>query len=184
MAEATGTHIGSSVSSLPALRAESFRDVLSCLASGVVAVTALDDGGQPLGLTVSSFVSVSLEPPLVLFCVAVTSRTWPRMRAADGICVNILTEDQQDVSVRLSSGGAEKFQSVAWTPSAGGMPVLPGASTWLECTVVDEYRAGDHDIVVSRVARVAPTTDGGPLIRHRGHYVRLAGTDGHKEVCQ
>ncbi|MEU7058305.1 flavin reductase family protein [Streptomyces sp. NPDC046197] len=155
---------------------------MSCLASGVVAVTALDDGGRPLGLTVSSFVSVSLEPPLVLFCIAVTSRTWPRMRAADGICVNILSEDQDGVSVRLSSGGAQKFDDVPWTPSAGGMPVLHGALTWLECTVMDEHRAGDHDIVVSRVHRVAPATEGGPLVRHRGRYARLAGRDAHKDV--
>ncbi|MFC9643854.1 flavin reductase family protein [Streptomyces mirabilis] len=177
-------HTGSAVSSSPTLRTEPFRDVLSCLASGVVAVTALDGGGRPLGLTVSSFVSVSLDPPLVLFCVAVTSRTWPQMRTADGICINILSEDQQGVSVRLSSGGTERFHDVAWTPSAGGMPVLPGALTWLECTVTDEHRAGDHDVVVSRVDRVAPAAEGGPLIRHRGRYVRLAGADRHKEVCQ
>ncbi|MDF3145712.1 MULTISPECIES: flavin reductase family protein [unclassified Streptomyces] len=108
-----------------------------------------------------------------------------RMRAADGICINILSEDQHGVSVRLSNGGTEKSDDVAWMPSADGMPVLHGALTWLECTVTDEYRAGDHGIVVSRVDRVAPATEeSGPLIRHLRRYVRLAGPDTHKEVCQ
>ncbi|MEW2498773.1 flavin reductase family protein [Streptomyces nodosus] len=116
-------------------------------------------------------------------CVAATSRTWPRMRTGEGICINILGEDQQDVSARLSSSGAEKFDDVAWTLSADGNPVLHGVLTWLECTVADEYRAGDHYIVVSRVDRAATAADGAPLVRNRGRYVRLAGPGTHKEVC-
>ncbi|CQR59593.1 flavin reductase family protein [Streptomyces leeuwenhoekii] len=184
MAEAHGTQIGALGSASLVPHAEPFRDVLSCLASGVVAVTARDTDGRPIGLTVSSFVSVSLEPPLVLFCVAVTSRTWPRMRTTDGICINILSEDQQGVSVRLATSGTEKFDDVAWTPSASGMPVLHGALTWLECTVTDEHPAGDHHIVVSRVDQVAPASAGGPLIRHRGRYVRLASPGAPKDACQ
>jgi 3-hydroxy-9,10-secoandrosta-1,3,5(10)-triene-9,17-dione monooxygenase reductase component len=183
VAETTGSQ-GSSWASVPlALSAQPFRDILSRLATGVVAVTALDNVGRPLGITVSSFTSVSLEPPLVLFCIAATSRTWPRMRLSEGICINILGEHQQDVSVQLSSSGTEKFDEVTWTPSTNGNPVLHGVLAWLECTVTNEYRAGDHHIVVSRVDRAASAADGGPLIRNRGRYVRLAGPSTHKEVC-
>ncbi|MGW1917670.1 flavin reductase family protein [Streptomyces sp. NPDC002076] len=136
-----------------------------------------------IGIRVSSFTSVSLDPPLVLFCIAATNRTWPRMRTGEGICINILSEDQQDVSARLSSSGTEKFDDVAWTLSADGNSVLHGVLTWLECTVTDKYRAGEHYIVVSRVDRAASAADGAPLVRNRGRYVRLADPGTHKEVC-
>ncbi|WP_405443873.1 flavin reductase family protein [Streptomyces avidinii] len=155
----------------PSCRA-GFREVMRSLAGTVGVVAALDDRGRPVGMTVSSLTSVSLEPPLALFCPALTSRTWPLLRAADGLCVSILNERQQDLS-RKFAGAENRFAGVSWTPSPGGMPVLGGSVAWLECSVADAHRAGDHHIVVVRLHHTG-SSGGGPLLRHRGRYARLA----------
>ncbi|MEY9890095.1 3-hydroxy-9,10-secoandrosta-1,3,5(10)-triene-9,17-dione monooxygenase reductase component [Catenulispora sp. MAP5-51] len=153
--------------------AESFLAVLSRLASGVVAVTGLADGG-PVGLTVSSFVSVSLDPPLVSFCVARTSRTWPLLRTGGRVCVNILSQEQAVDAARFALRDADRFGGVRWRPSPAGLPVLDGGLAWLECTVQVEHGAGDHDIVVCRVDRLDEgAAESGPLVRFRGAYGRL-----------
>ncbi|MFQ6147124.1 flavin reductase family protein [Streptomyces seoulensis] len=152
---------------------EMFRRVLSHFASGVVAVTGLSPDGDPAGLTVSSFTSVSLNPRMVSFCVGRTSRTWPLLRASSGICVNILSERQRDVSDSLARSGGSKFGELGWTPSPGGLPVLDGVLAWLEGDVDAEHRAGDHDIVVARVRHLGIVGGPGPLIRYLGAYHRL-----------
>ncbi|MFF3265066.1 flavin reductase family protein [Streptomyces sp. NPDC002932] len=143
------------------------------LADTVAVITALGDGGQPLGMTVSSLTSVSLEPPLVLFCPAVTSRTWPLLRAAGSLCINVLSEHQQGLSVQFAKA-AKRFEDVAWMPSPGGVPMLRGSLAWLECSVINRHRAGDHEIVVARLHHIASAGCGGPLLRHQGRYARLA----------
>src|SRR2546423_3219842 len=152
---------------------EEFRAVLSRLASGVVAVTGLDSEGRPAGLTVSSFVSVSLDPPLVSFCVARTSRTWPLLRAGGRVCVNILSEGQAADAARFAVRDADRFGGVRWRPSPAGLPVLDGGLAWLGCTVREEHGAGDHDIVICHVDRLRGTGEAGPLVRFRGGYGRL-----------
>ncbi|NDU75881.1 flavin reductase [Actinomadura sp. DSM 109109] len=149
-----------------------FRSVLGRFATGVVAVTALDpDSGLPRGLAVNSFTSVSLDPPLVAFCVAHTSTTWPAMRAAGRLCVNILAEPQRDVSEALAFGnGPDKFAGIPWTPGPGGAPLIDGALAWIECSVEQEHLAGDHRIVVARVHDLAELDDAGPLVFYRGGY--------------
>jgi 3-hydroxy-9,10-secoandrosta-1,3,5(10)-triene-9,17-dione monooxygenase reductase component len=150
-----------------------FRSVLGLFASGVTAVTALGPDGGPFGLTVSSFVSVSLDPPLISFCAGHASTTWPLLRTRGSLCVNILGERQQPIAAQLASGRSDKFHAIEWSPSPGGLPVLSGALAWLECTVHAEHPAGDHDIVVCRVLRLAQASEDGPLVRFRGSYARL-----------
>ncbi|MGW0604771.1 flavin reductase family protein [Streptomyces sp. NPDC002640] len=149
-----------------------FRDVLGRFATGVVAVTAYAPGGtRPTGLAANSFASVSLDPPLVSFCVARTSSSWPLLRTSDRLCVAILGEDQRDVSERLSARGGDKFRSIAWKPATpGGLPVPVGALGWLECSVEAEHPAGDHDIVVAHVHHLAAIHDGPPLVFFRSQY--------------
>ncbi|MFI0897254.1 flavin reductase family protein [Streptomyces sp. NPDC020983] len=153
---------------------EHFREVLGHFASGVIAVTGTAPDGGPAGLTVSSFTSVSLEPPLLSFCVAHTSRSWPRLRASKGVCVNILSDGQQDVATRLARSDERKFEGLRLSSSPGGLPVLDGALAWLEGAVVAEHPAGDHDIVVVQVHRLAAAGRLGPLLRFRGAFERLA----------
>ncbi|MEU0571778.1 flavin reductase family protein [Nonomuraea sp. NPDC005983] len=148
-----------------------FRQVLGRFATGVVAITALDPvNGEPCGLAANSFTSVSLDPPLVGFCVAHTSTSWPRVRGAKVVTVNVLAEHQQPVCAQLAAKGGDKFAGLTWTGSPGGNPVLDGALAWLDCAVEAEHPAGDHVIVVARVLQLDTHAEGGPLVFFRGGY--------------
>ncbi|PZG16528.1 flavin reductase family protein [Nonomuraea aridisoli] len=148
-----------------------FREVLGTFATGVVAITAVDPrDGRPCGLAVNSFTSVSLDPPLVAFCVAHTSTSWPRVRGAGVVTVNVLADGQRDVCAQLASRGGDKFAGLSWTGSPGGNPVLGDALAWLDCAIEAEHAAGDHTIVVARVLRLAALADGEPLVFFRGAY--------------
>ncbi|MFB9838982.1 flavin reductase family protein [Actinoallomurus acaciae] len=153
-----------------------FRSILGRFATGVVAITAIDPAtGAPTGLAANSFTSVSLEPALVSFCVAHTSTTWPRLRAAERLCVNILSAPQREVCLQFAAKGAEKFAGLEWSESPGGGPVIDGALAWLDCSVEAEYPAGDHMIVVARVHHLDRHHDGEPLIFYKGSYGRFQG---------
>ena len=104
-------------------RARSFRDVLGLFATGVTVVTSLSDG-EPVGMTCQSFSSVSLDPPLVMFCPAKTSRAWPSMRRSGFFCVNFLAADQRHISNGMATKGTEKFDGVGWRPASTGAPLI------------------------------------------------------------
>jgi 3-hydroxy-9,10-secoandrosta-1,3,5(10)-triene-9,17-dione monooxygenase reductase component len=159
-----------------AIDGKRFRSVLGHFATGVVVITAIDPAtGRPIGLAANSFTSVSLDPPLVSFCVAHTSTTWPRVRAAERYCVNILSAPQREVCLRFAAKGGDRFAGLDWTESPGGGPLIDGALAWLECSVEAEYAAGDHVIVVARVHHLDRRHDGDPLIFYRGSYGRFDG---------
>ncbi len=161
---------GGSVGGIDAAR---FRSVLGHFATGVTVVTTANAVGTPAGLSVNSFTSVSLDPPLVAFCVARASTTWPRIRALGSFCVNILSQDQEDLSRVFATRGADKFRGVGWRPAESGAPVLAGALGWLDCTVEAEHEAGDHVIVVGRVRDTGVEHEEGPLVFYRGGYGRF-----------
>jgi len=164
---------GTEPGSIDALR---FRSVLGTFATGVVAITAIDPAtGQPTGLAANSFTSVSLTPPLVAFCVAHTSTTWPKVRAAGRLCINVLAENQREICLRLATKGVDKFNGLAWTKSPAGHPVLDGAVAWLDCSPETEYGAGDHLIVICRVHNLDKHHSAGPLLFYRGGYGRFRG---------
>lgn len=149
-----------------------FRDVLGTFATGVVVVTA--DDGEPVGMTVQSFASLSLRPPLVLFCPARTSRSWPRIRRAGAFCANVLAADQALLAATMASSGDDRFRDVVWTPGTTGAPRLAGALAYVEATVQAVHDGGDHDVVVGRVRSVARgTTTAGPLLYHESGYARI-----------
>ncbi|WP_433253886.1 flavin reductase family protein [Streptosporangium sp. CA-135522] len=151
-----------------------FRSVLGHFATGVVAITAVDpDSGEPCGLAANSFTSVSLDPPLVAFCVAHTSTSWPRLRAAKTQTVSVLAEHQEQVCAALAGRGGDKFAGLEWTESPGGNPVIADALAWIDCSVEAEHPAGDHVIVVARVHQLGLQGDGGPLLFFRGGYGRF-----------
>ncbi|MGI9033981.1 MAG: flavin reductase family protein [Acidimicrobiales bacterium] len=150
-----------------------FRQVLGHYATGVTVVTTAD-GGEPAGLSVNSFTSVSLAPPLVAFCVARQSSTWPRIRATGRFCVNILSEDQEDLCRAFAvHGGQDKFRGVGWRPAESGAPIVAGALAWVDCTVYAEQVAGDHIIVVGQVGDMGVAHEGRPLVFYRGGYGRF-----------
>ena len=146
--------------------------MLGHFATGVTVVTAMH-GGTPAGLSVNSFTSVSLDPPLVAFCVARTSATRPRIREAGWFCVNILAEHQEGVSRVFATRGADKFRGIGWHPSVSGAPILAGVLAWIDCTIDVEHDAGDHVLVVGRVRELDVAAEGRPLVFYRGGYGRF-----------
>ena len=150
------------------------REVLGHFASGVTVVTAVTADG-PIGFTCQSFSSLSLDPPLVAFAPARTSRTWPRLRAIGRFCVNVLAEGQDAVSQNFARSGGDKFTGVRWTPSAHGAPVLEDVVAWIDGELWAEYDGGDHTIVVARVLDLGAHPDRRPLLYHRGAYGLLQG---------
>lgn len=147
-----------------------FREVLGHFSTGVVVVTA-SEKGTPVGMSAQSVVSLSLDPPLVLFCPARSSTTWPRIRAAGRFAINILAADQEALSVGFSRSGVDKFAGVDWQPGHTGSPLLAGALGHVECTLERVYDGGDHEIVLGRVVDLAVRRDARPLVFFRGAYL-------------
>jgi len=153
----------------PLLDAAQFRRVFACLPTGVTVITAYS-AGRPFGMAANSVTSVSLDPPLVLFCPARASETWPVIREAGAFCINVMAGHHEDTTRRFAAKGVDRFADVRWTDRDTG-PVLEAAAAWIECRLMDEHDAGDHTIVVARVVAVEAgdeTVDA--LIFHRGAY--------------
>jgi flavin reductase (DIM6/NTAB) family NADH-FMN oxidoreductase RutF len=151
---------------------EEFKVALSRWVTGVTVVTTRSRGGEIAGLTASSFTSVSLDPPLVLFCLAHTSTSKPAFDDTNGFVVNILNESQQAMSSRFAQQGGDKFADIGWRPGLHGMPLLDDALAQLECRITARHPGGDHTIVVGEVERI-DVRDDQPLIFYRGAYHRL-----------
>jgi 3-hydroxy-9,10-secoandrosta-1,3,5(10)-triene-9,17-dione monooxygenase reductase component len=150
--------------------ARRFRDVMGRYCSGVTVVTSMS-GGQPVGMTCQSFTSVSLDPPLVMFIPAKTSRAWPVMQRAGHFCVNFLAADQAEISDVMASKGADKFAGISWSPSKTGAPLLDGVIGYADCTVATVHEAGDHYIVVGRVQDMdINESKSDPLLYFEGSY--------------
>lgn len=149
-----------------------YRTVLGHFATGVAVVTATD-GDEPVGMACNSFASVSLEPPLVLFCAARSSTTWPRIQRAGAWAANFLAEDDEEVCRRFATKDADRFGSVGHRPGASGAPILADALAYVDCVTEHEYDGGDHVIVVGRVVRLGYRTDERPLLFYRGGYGRF-----------
>ncbi|RSN67529.1 flavin reductase family protein [Actinomadura sp. WAC 06369] len=147
-----------------------FRDALERFASGITVVTSIDAAGRPAGFACRSFASLSLDPPLVLFCVARTSTGWPKTAATGRFAVNVLAADQRDVCRAFAVSGGDAFAGLAWTRSPHGTAHLDGALATVDCTVADVHEAGDHLIVVGSVRELDARDGGGPLLHYRGDF--------------
>src|SRR3546814_691705 len=150
-----------------------FRAVLGCYATGVAIVTTLGRDGYPAGLTVNSFTSVSLDPPLVLFCLDREAGSGPAFAAADCFAVNILGTHQGPVSVRFADPGAQRFVEDRVLTWETGAPILAHALAALDCRIHARYDGGDHVILVGRVLRAEIVDDAAPLVYWRGGYRAL-----------
>jgi 3-hydroxy-9,10-secoandrosta-1,3,5(10)-triene-9,17-dione monooxygenase reductase component len=161
---------------LSTVTGERFRQVLSHVPTSVAIVAGLV-GDRPAGLSVGTFVPVSLEPPLVGFFVARSSTSWPEISRAGSFCVSVLGAGQAGVSAQLAVTGADKFDGISWEPAPSGHPVIAGAVAWVDCTVEGQQPAGDHVFVLGRVADLAVGTGSTPLLHHRGGYRRAEDLD-------
>lgn len=149
-----------------------FRDVLGHFSTGVVVVTASGPAGKA-GMTCQSVVSLSLDPPLVLFCPAKASTSWPSIREAGHFCINILAVDQAPLSTGFARSGGDKFAGVEWTPGLTGAPVLAGTLAHVECTLEAVHDGGDHEIAVGAVVDLSVRRDAKPLVFFRGAFLEL-----------
>lgn len=157
-----------------AFDAAKYRQTLGHFPTGVTVVTAMSQG-DPVGLAIGSFSSLSLEPPLVLFCPASTSSSWPRIREAGVFCVNVLSDKQLDVCKVMASKEPNKFAKVGWSTRSTGSPVIDGALAWIDCTITEVLEGGDHDIVIGRVEALDYAPEGGPLVFFKGAYGKFHG---------
>jgi 3-hydroxy-9,10-secoandrosta-1,3,5(10)-triene-9,17-dione monooxygenase reductase component len=147
----------------------SFRTVLGHFATGITLITAMD-GDEPVGMSCNSFTSVSLDPPLVLFCAAKSSTTWERIQPAKCFAANILSEDDEELCRLFATKGADRFKHLAWSEYRTGSPVIHGALAFVDCVTEAEHDAGDHIIVVGRVVELGYASEGKPLLFYRGGY--------------
>jgi flavin reductase (DIM6/NTAB) family NADH-FMN oxidoreductase RutF len=152
---------------------DEFRRACGRFATGVTIATVLDAQGMPHGLTVSSFTSVSLEPPLILICLGHAVTIVDTFREATHFGINVLSAGQQDLSDRFARKGHDRFNGLPWTRGETGVPLLPGVLAAIECSVEQRVTSGDHDILIGRMihARVA---DGEPLLYFASRYRALS----------
>ncbi len=151
-----------------------FRETLGHYPTGVAVVTAVAEDGQPVGMVVGTFSSVSLDPPLIAFFPASNSKSFKQLRTARTFAVNVLAADQEPLCRKLATSGAGKFDGVPWRPGPLGSPVLENAVSWIECTFEDIREAGDHYIVLGLVHELAVARSTLPLLFFQGGYGRFS----------
>ena len=153
---------------------DNFRQVLGRLPTGVVIVTG-GDPDHPRGLVCGSFMSVSLEPPLVAVAPAKSSTSWPAIEAGGVFCANVLAEGQEDLARRFAVSGGDKFSGIDWRPApATGAPLLSGIAAWIDCRVYRQIEAGDHWLVLGEVLELSVQRESGALVFHGGSFHPLA----------
>ena len=161
-----------SESPLEAPTAEAFRRACGRFATGVAIVTTLDTAGSPCGLTVNSFSSVSLSPPLVLFCLDRAAHTLPAFLESNHFVINILDQSQRDLSQRFAGRQEERFAGLDYRHGVSGSPVLTGALAVIECRRQQVLDGGDHFIFLGQVLSV-DAREGDPLLYFAGRYRHL-----------
>lgn len=174
------TEVGGHVDSATDIDYLAFRETLGSFATGVTVVTALAPDGQWIGLTVSSFNTVSLDPPLILWSLSTGSPNLDAFRTATRYAVNVLAAAQQELSDRFSVRSEDRFAGVPVREGLGGVPLIAGCCAVFECVNEQRYPGGDHLIFVGRVERFAQGEARSPLIFHGGRYRHLAG--GHEAL--
>lgn len=149
-----------------------FRQALGTFATGVTVATTIDENGHPRGFTANSFTSVSLEPPLVLICIANDTAGFDVFTSAERFCINVLAENQQDISKVFALPGDDRFAGVAWRAGKCGMPVIDGVISWFDCERHEVVDAGDHSILIGRVVDYDVSSTS-PLVYCSGSYVEF-----------
>jgi flavin reductase (DIM6/NTAB) family NADH-FMN oxidoreductase RutF len=146
---------------------------MGSFASSVTVITSQESDGTPRGFTASAFCSLSLDPTLCLVAVDLRTESLPSIRSSGAFVVNILAEDQEEISRRFASKVADKFADLAYRPGpATGAPILDGALAWIECRVRDDLPGGDHVIMVGEIQN-GEAREGTPLLYFRTQYRRL-----------
>ena len=162
---------------LATIHQQHFRRVCSKFATGITVVTLTRSDGSPMGLTVNSFTSVSLEPPLILVCLDLRTSALQDLGLGAAFAINVLSEDQRELSERFARFGEnDRFEGIEWVEGEAGAPLLDGVLATVECTVVRRIEAGDHEIVIGEAQR-ASWHDGTPLVYFNSGYQALKMVD-------
>ncbi len=155
-----------------AMDAREIRNVMGHFATGVTVITTKDSSEKPFGLTVNSFTSLSLDPPLVIVCVDKTVDCYSCFDGSRVFAVNVLGEDQEELSRRFATKGIEKFKGLQWRMGEHGSPLLDGVVATIECKVHRSYEGGDHTIFLGEILN-ATASGNRPLLFFKGKYNRL-----------
>jgi flavin reductase (DIM6/NTAB) family NADH-FMN oxidoreductase RutF len=147
-----------------------FRRALGCFPTGVAVATTLGADGKPVGITISSFNSVSLDPPLVLWSIDKSALCYEEFTTADYFAVNVLSLHELELSARFAQRTGDKFSGLDYRSGTGGVPILPEFAACFECASEHRYDGGDHTILVGRVVAFEDH-DKEPLIFHRGQFL-------------
>ena len=151
-----------------------FRSVLGLFATGVTIVTGMTENKTPVGLTVNAFTSLSLSPPLVLFCLDKKTASIDAFDRGNGFALNMLNEDQKNLSVIFSTKVEDRFAEVDHTFWDTGVPILNGCLANLECKIESIHSGGDHLIIVGLVERLQQSKNGRPLLYFEGDYAQIS----------
>jgi flavin reductase (DIM6/NTAB) family NADH-FMN oxidoreductase RutF len=150
-----------------------FRDAMGCFATGITVVSTMTGDGRPVGMTVNSFSSVSLDPPLVLFSLARTASNYDAFAQAEKFAISVLRDDQRDISQGFASSSNGYFNEITYEETDFGCPLVPDAIAVFECLTEAKHDGGDHVIMVGRVDRVRCMSEGEPLLYYRGRYAEI-----------
>ncbi|AFA73571.1 nitrilotriacetate monooxygenase component B [Gordonia polyisoprenivorans VH2] len=153
--------------------APQFRRVLGHFPTGVAVVTAISTEHKPVAIAVSSFTSVSLDPPLVAFLPSKSSTTLPEILAAGTFCANVLGAHQEPYSRAFSAKGGDKFTDIPWRPASSGSPIIDDVIAWIDCDITEVTEAGDHYVVFGRVRELDLASSKPPLVFFRSEYRQL-----------
>ncbi len=151
-----------------------FRNVMGTFATGVTIITT-NFAGAPHGITANSFSSVSLDPPLVLFCLGKSSTNFDAFMATDNFAVNILAAGQDKLSTHFAMFDGDRFDGTRWSTWETGAPILEGVVSAADCRLEARHDAGDHVIIVGWAARAEVINEVAPLLYHRGRYAEVTG---------
>lgn len=163
-------------SPLPVIDPVDYRSVLGRFPTGVTIMTARGLNGVPVGVTANSFNTVSLDPPLILWSLALRAPSLAVFRGQDRFAVNLLACDQRELALRFARPSEDKFAGLALRDGLGGAPLIEDAMAHIECQVEHRYPGGDHEIIVGRILRM----DGferDPLVFHRGTFCEIAASE-------
>lgn len=155
------------------INSREFRNAMGRFATGVCVITANPEGYEPFGMTVNSFASLSLDPPLLLWNLQNDSECFPAFEVADKFTVNVLADDQLDLSNQYARKGAHELDREHYRMGRNGTPVLRGALVSLECDLWRRYEGGDHLILVGLVKEMENRPTGSPLVFYGGGYREL-----------
>lgn len=161
------------MNTVTSLEPAALREAFGHVPSGVVAICA-EVNGERIGMAASTFVPVSLDPPLVAFCVQNTSTTWPRLAAVEHLGISVLGEAHDVAARTLAARTGDRFAGLHTETNERGALFIGGATVWLDTTVTDQVPAGDHAIVVLRITEAHVQSEVAPIVFHRSEFRRLA----------